>query len=355
MRFALSDDQALLRSSTRDFVRSALPLEKSRRLMEESPHGYDRDDWRRVGDMGYLGLAVPVERGGQGLGAIELAILLEELGNACVPGPFLDACLAAAVLVAAGGQDAGGQDALLAELVAGRRLVVLARADAPFAGTPGPATRFTGGRVRGTKYFVPFAAGAAALLVGTPEGVCLVEGPFEVTPMPTLDPGQRFGAVRLDHPATLLGPPDLLEPVDRLAAVGAGAALLGLMSRALEMTVGYAQTRQAFKRPIGAFQALQHRMAEMLLRTESTRSAVYRAAWCVDTGDAEAALACAAAKAYAGDAARLVCGEAIQMHGGIGFTWELDLHFYFKRAKTLEQHYGSTEEQLERALAAAGH
>ena len=113
------------------------------------------------------------------------------------------------------------------------------------------------------------------------------------------------------------------------------------------MTLEYVQTRQAFKRPIGAFQALQHRMADMLLRTESTRSAVYRAAWCLDTDDADAALACAAAKAYAGDAARLVCGEAIQMHGGIGFTWELDLHFYFKRAKTLEQHYGSTEAQLE--------
>ena len=350
MRFALSDDQALLRSATRDFVRSAYPFEKSRRVMEDTPHGYDRDDWRRVAEMGHLGLAVPVEAGGQGLGAIELAIALEELGHACVPGPFLDASLAAAALVAA-----GGQTVLLAELVAGRRLVVLARADTPFAGTPGPAMRFAGGRLRGSKYFVPFAAAAAALLVTTPEGLCLAEGPFEVTPLPTLDPGQRFGVVHLDHAASLLGPPTLLDPVDRLAAVGAGATLLGLMSRALEMTVGYTQTRQAFKRPIGAFQALQHRMADMLLRTESTRSAVYRAAWCVDTGDAEAALACASAKAYAGDAARLVCGEAIQMHGGIGFTWELDLHFFFKRAKTLEQHYGSTEEHLGRALAAAGY
>ena len=92
----------------------------------------------------------------------------------------------------------------------------------------------------------------------------------------------------------------------------------------------------------------------MLLQTESTRSAVYRAAWCIDTKDVETDLACAAAKAYAGDASRLVCGEAIQMHGGIGFTWELDLHFYFKRAKILEQQYGSTEVQIERALAAAG-
>jgi len=147
----------------------------------------------------------------------------------------------------------------------------------------------------------------------------------------------------------------VLEPNDVLAATGAAAMLFGLMSRALEITLDYVKARQAFGRPIGAFQALQHRLAEMLLRVESTRSAVYRAAWCIDTGDADTALAAAAAKAYAGDAARLVCGESIQMHGGIGFTWEVDLHFYFKRVKTLEQLYGSTEAQLERALAAAGY
>ncbi len=349
MRFALSDDQALLRSATRDFVKNAYPFENSRRVMEESPHAYAADDWRRFADMGYLGLTVPVEAGGQGLGAVELAIVMEELGHACVPGPFLDACLAATALAAA-----GNQPALLGDLTAGTRLAVLARADTPFAGSAGNPTRVAGGRARGTKHFVPFAAEAAALLVTTPDGLHLVDGPFDVTPLPTLDPGQRFGSVRLDHAATLLGPPALLEPVDRLGAVGAGAMLLGLMSRALEMTVAYSQTRQAFKRPIGSFQALQHRMADMLLRVESTRAAVYRAAWCIDTADAEVALACATAKAYAGDAARHVCGEAIQMHGGIGFTWELDLHFFFKRAKTLEQHYGSTEEQLGRALAAAG-
>jgi alkylation response protein AidB-like acyl-CoA dehydrogenase len=161
--------------------------------------------------------------------------------------------------------------------------------------------------------------------------------------------------VTLDQPAKFLGPQSLLERVDQLAAVGAAAMLLGIMGRALEITLDYVRTRQAFNRPIGAFQVLQHRMADMLLRTESTRSAVYRAAWCYDTRAPETALACAAAKAYAGDAARLVCGSAIQLHGGIGFTWELDLHFFLKRAKTLEQHYGSTETQLERALTAAGY
>ena len=350
MKFALSDDQALLRSSTGDFLAGACPLEASRKTMEHDPRGFDATVWKSLAEMGYLGLTVPPAAGGQGLGTIELAIVLEEMGRVCLPGPYLDVVLASTLLAAA-----GGHDALLADVTAGQTVVTIAREDAPFAGSAGTAARFEGGRVRGTKYFVPFAASAHALLVATREGVCLVQKPFEVTPLATLDPGQRFAQVRLEQPGTMIGPPALLERVDLVAAVSAGAMLLGLMGRLLETTIAYVQTRQAFRRPIGAFQALQHRLADMLLRTESTRSVVYRAAWCLDTGDADAALACAAAKAYAGDASRLVCGEAVQMHGGIGFTWELDVHFYFKRAKTLEQHYGSTEEQLERALVAAGY
>lgn len=349
MKFDLSDDQALLRSSTRDFLSSEFSLEKSRGVMEHSKDGFDAAEWRRLAEMGYLGLALPARAGGQELGAIELAVVQEEMGRMCVPGPFLDVVLAAAVLAAA-----GGHDALVREIVAGKKIVVLARHDAPYAGSAAPLTA-SGTRVRGRKYFVPFAAAADALIVTTADGLVLVDGPFDVTPLQTIDLAQRFGDVALDHDGTRIGPLGLLERVDRLGAVAASAMLLGLMTRSLEMTLEYVQTRQAFARPIGAFQALQHRMADMLLKAESTRSAVYRAAWCLDVDDAEAPLACATAKAYAGDAARLVCGEAVQMHGGIGFTWELDLHLYFKRVKTLEQHYGSTEAQLEQALAAAGY
>lgn len=349
MRFELSDDQALLRSTTRDFLTQEWPLERTRLVMERDPRGYDPTAWRALADMGYLGLCVPPAAGGQGLGPVELAIVCEEMGRACAPGPYLDVTLATALLGAA-----SGYEALLRELATGAQLVTIAREDAPFSGRPGAATCFVGGRVRGRKFFVPFAGEADALLVTTPEGICLALAPFEVTPLETMDLAQRFGEVALDHTAALVGPPSLLEPVDHLAAVGASAMLLGLMSRMLERTVEYAQTRHAFNRPIGAFQALQHRMAEMLLHTESTRSAVYRAAWCLAVGDPEAGLACAAAKAYAGDAARLVCGEAVQMHGGIAFTWELEMHLYLKRAKTLEQFYGSTRGQLEAALQARG-
>lgn len=350
MRFELSEDQALLRNATRDYLTNEWPIEKSRAIMEHEPRGYGAAQWAQLAEMGYLGLTLPAAAGGQGLGAVELAIVLEEMGRACLPGPYLDAILAADVLAAA-----GGQEALLADVVAGTKLVTIARLDAAFAGGAArPSARAGGGRLSGTKYFVPFAAHADALLVISGDAIWLAAAPFAVTPMPTLDDAQRFGAVAFDHAATRIGAPDLLARVDLLGAVGAGAMLLGVMGRSLDMTLEYVRTRQAFNRPIGAFQALQHRLAEMLLRTESACSAVYRAAWCVDTGDPETALACAAAKAYAGDAARLVCAESIQMHGGVGFTWELDLHWFFKRAKTLEQHYGSTEEQIGRALAAAG-
>jgi alkylation response protein AidB-like acyl-CoA dehydrogenase len=299
--------------------------------------------------MGYLGLTIPTAQGGQGLGAVELAIVCEEIGYACMPGPYLDAVLAAETLAAA------GKERLLAEVIAGEKLVVLAREDSPYSGDAKQRIGLGGAKLRGRKYFVPFASQADALLVTAPEGVYLVDKPFEVVPLETFDLSARFGEVVLDHATSHVAGAEVLQRVDRLAAVAAAATLLGLMNRSLEITVEYSRTRKTFGKPIGAFQALQHRMSEMMLRAESSRSAVYRAAWCIDTGDDALDLAVAAAKAYAGDAARLVCGEAIQMHGGIGFTWELDLHFFFKRAKTLEMHYGSTETQLARALEAAGY
>ena len=348
MKFELSEDQQLLRDSARDFLTAEFPLEKYRRTVEHDPAGFDVESWGRLAEMGYLGLHLPASVGGQGLGMIELAIVLEEMGRVCAPGPYLDVVLAASLL-----RSVGGQDALLAEIASGEKIVTIAREDGLYAGAQ-TALRVENGRVRGSKYFVPFAANTHALLVTTAQGVHRVDAPFSSTSLPTLDPSQRFARVDLDHAADLVAPARALEDLESIAAVAAGAALLGVMTRAFEITLEYVKTRKAFGRAIGSFQALQHRLASGLLRVESTRSAVYRAAWCLDHGDPDARLAAASAKAYAGDSARTVCGEAIQMHGGIGFTWELDVHFFFKRAKTLEAHYGSTESQLERALSAAG-
>lgn len=349
MRFELSDDQRLLRDSARDFLAAEFPLEATRRIVEHDPRGFDPATWSRLAEMGYLGLTLPASVGGQELGAVELAIVLEEMGRACVPGPYLDVALAAALLAAA-----GGQEPLLAEIAAGKAIVTIAGDDAAFAGEAPAGVEIEGGRLRGRKYFVPFAAEAQALLVTTPRGVYRADAPFAATPLPTFDLTQRFARVDFDHAAERVADADVVAGQGPLAATAAAAMLLGVMSHAFEITLDYVKTRQAFGRPIGSFQALQHRLADALLRVESTRSAVYRAAWCLGNAEPDAALAAASAKAYAGDAARLVCGESIQMHGGIGFTWELDLHFFFKRAKTLELHYGSTEAQLERALTAAG-
>ena len=157
MKFELSDDQALLRRSTRDFLAAEWPLERSKRVMEHEPRGYDPAGWQRLAAMGYLGLTVPPGAGGQGLGPVELAVVLEEMGRVCLPGPFLDVVLAAALLAAA-----GSQEALLGDVVEGKTIVTVARDDGPFAGNHTAPARLAGGRVRGTKYFVPFAAASDA-------------------------------------------------------------------------------------------------------------------------------------------------------------------------------------------------
>jgi alkylation response protein AidB-like acyl-CoA dehydrogenase len=359
MRFDLDEDVALLKQSTRELLERESPLTGSRALMEDSEEGYSKALYAQLAELGYLGLALPEEAGGAGIGHVALAAVLEEMGRVAFPGPFLDQVIAISLLHAAG---AGPAAQWLARAVAGEALVVAARGEElePVEADP-PRTRFEAGRVRGTKHFVPFGAGADALLVTAAEGLVLAPRPgdgWRARRLETLDHAQRFAELELDQPGELLAEGAaaraLLNAADRVAALGAAACLLGLMQRALETTVSYTKQRQAFGAPIASFQALQHRAADMLVRTEASRAAVYRAAWLADADPPAAPLAIAAAKAYAGDAARLVCGEAIQMHGGVGFTWEYDPHVYFKRVKTLEQFHGSTAQQIEAALRAAG-
>ena len=358
MRFELDDDRALLKSSTRELLERESPLSAGREVME-GPEGFAPKLYEQLAELGYLGLALPESDGGAGVGVIGLAAVLHEAGRVALPGPLLDLVLAAETLRQIGGAAA---KELLAELVAGRRRVVLARAETVSGLEPAtPATRFSAGRVTGTKTFVPFGAAADVLLVTTAEGLARVDRPaagWSAKPLPTLDHAQRFVEIDLDAPGALLASGDAaraaLAAADRLGALGAAALLLGLMERSLELSVAYLKDRKAFGVPIGSFQALQHRAAEMLLRTESSRSAVYRAAWAFDHDPAAAPLLAAAAKAYCGDAGRYVCGETIQIFGGVGYTWEYDPHIYWKRVKTLEQFCGSTREQLEAVLEAAG-
>jgi alkylation response protein AidB-like acyl-CoA dehydrogenase len=275
------------------------------------------------------------------------------MGRVAFPGPYLDWVLAIEAL--RGCRDAERE--LRDRAVAGQALVILARREGTGNQPESAQVEFTQGRVRGTKTFVPFGAAAEILLVTTGAGLVAAERPdsgWSTSALPTLDHAQRFVEIELDSPARLLADASrtaqVLAEVDRVAAVGAAACLLGLMERALEMTVAYTMERKAFGAPIASFQALQHRCADMLLKTESSRSAVFRAAWAADSSPADFPYLAAVAKAWSGDSARFVCGEAVQLHGGVGFTWEYDPHIYLKRAKTLEQFYGSTRDQIETAL-----
>ena len=226
-----------------------------------------------------------------------------------------------------------------------------------------------GWELSGTKRFVPWAHVASVLLIPAraPEGPTLflidpASSGLKLSPVQGMDLATRWLQVDLDKvpasPGTVLGAPgqatELLTSLLRRGAVGAAAEMLGASRRCLDMAVGYAKVREQFGQPIGSFQAIRHKCSEMLLEVENSHSAVYYAAWALDAGADDEVLAASVAKAYVGDASRKVCGEAIQVHGGIGFTWEYDLHIYFKRAKALESMYGDADyhrEQIVRYVA----
>lgn len=344
MKFDLSEDQQLLRSSTVDFLAAESPIAASRQISESGGEGFSRAQWKKLAELGYLGLVISEKAGGQGMGPVELAIVCEELGKVCFPGPYLDVVLAAMVLEAS-----AKQGRVLADIIAGDSITVIASADRVWP-TDKPDAAFKDGRVTGTKYFVPFAASADRLLVTTPQRLVLAEGPFETERMDTLDEAARFHRVVLDNAAEPVGHNDLLSLAVDWMEIGAAADALGICQKGLEASVVYAKQRQTFGKPIGAYQVLQHRMADMLVRTESSRAAVYRAAWCVAHGTRDADLAAAAAKAYAVESACQITRDTVQIHGGNGFTWEYDIHRYLKRAITLEQHHGRNDELLDRVL-----
>jgi alkylation response protein AidB-like acyl-CoA dehydrogenase len=345
MQFDLDEDRALLKSSTRELLEKESALADARAVMEETPEGYAKGLYAQLGELGYPGLLLDEEDGG--MGPLAFVAVLHEMGRMAFPGPFLDLVVAARALAACDGDVAA---AWKDKAAAGQALVVLATAeDATNLDATTSSTRFAGGKVTGTKTFVPNGAHADALLVETDAGLVLVERPgsgWNAKAQQTIDHAQRFAEIELEDAGELLADSakavGILADARRCGALGAAATMLGLMERAMEMGVEYTMERQAFGAPLASFQALQHRAADMLLRTESTRSAVYRAGWALETDQPNADYLISVAKAYAGPAGRSVCGESIQFHGGVGFTWEYDPHVYLKRMKTLELFHGST-------------
>jgi alkylation response protein AidB-like acyl-CoA dehydrogenase len=358
MQFELTEDQALLKTSTREMLASESPISESRAVMENEPDGYSKKLYAELGQLGYPGLLLSEDGGG--MGAIAFAAVLSEMGRVAFPGPFLELTLAVRLLEGCAGDVAARW---CDRAKSGEKLVVIARDETlTNAGRGDVATSCLGERVVGRKVFVPFGAQADALLVETRQGVALVERPdagWRTIPLTTFDHSQRFCEIALDLPGSLVAEgavaERLLGDADRLGALGAAAVMLGCMESALEAAVAYTSEREAFGVPIGSFQGLQHRAADMLIQTESSRSAIFRAAWAEQEGVADAAYLIAVAKAWAGPAGRFVCGQAIQLHGGVGFTWEYDVHLWLKRVKTLEQFHGSTREQIEAALTGSPH
>jgi alkylation response protein AidB-like acyl-CoA dehydrogenase len=372
MDFAFSPDQELLRKSARAFLAETM-TPATVRLLWDDPRGEHEQAWKEMAQLGWLGLALSEAYGGSALGMIETAILLEEMGRVAAPGPYLPTVLAARAIEEAGND--AQKRRWLGAFAAGEARATVAFVDADLDWRPDTmgtrATRTPKGWVlSGRKQFVPWAHIADVLLVPawTPDGLTLflVEPAavgLTLDPTPVMDLGTRLANVALDEVVVgddaVLGASGQagarLAALLRYGAVGAAAEMLGAARRCLDMAVGYAKVREQFGQPIGSFQAIRHKCAEMLLEVENSHAAVYYAAWALDAKAEDAEVAASVAKAYVGEAARKVCGEAIQVHGGIGFTWEHDLHLYFKRAKALEAMYGDAEyhrEEIVRRVAA---
>jgi alkylation response protein AidB-like acyl-CoA dehydrogenase len=363
MDFGFTEEQEMLRNSARDFLSRESAMTYVRRMMEDDV-GFSAETWRKMAELGWLGLIYPESYGGAGLNMMDLVVVLEEMGRVVMPGPFFSTVLLGGSAVLEGGDESQKRRYLTA-IAAGEVKATLAfleengRSDANDVKVKAVAD--SGGfLLSGSKFFVPDAHVADLVVVaartdrdGGEEGISLFavevpRGGVTVTPLKTMDQTRRLFVVNLDQvrvgPEGLIGErgcgwPILKRVTDR-AKVALCAEMCGGAERVLEMSVEYAKVRVQFDRPIGSFQAIQHKCANMLMLVESAKAATYYAAWAVANDVVDAPLAAAMAKSCASDAYRIVTGEGIQIHGGIGFTWEHDLHIYFKRAKGSEVTFG---------------
>jgi alkylation response protein AidB-like acyl-CoA dehydrogenase len=301
MNFDFTQDQHDIKRTARDLLTARSTLEKVREAGEARK--YDDALWRELCELGWPGIAIDEAHGGQGLGVVELMILSEELGYALASTPFLGSALAG-VAIQAGGDDAQRERWL-----------------------PGLASGEKRGALGAVGSLVADAPGADVVVVVDGDGRwTLVEG-GAVEAVEAIDPTRGYG--RVDAP----GSEALEGPIGDRPLVAISAELVGVCQRALEMTVAYVKDRKQFDTPVGAFQAVSHRAAQMLVLTEGARSATYYAGWAADADPERLPEAASMAKAAASDAGREVTAAAIQSHGGIGFTWEADVHWFYKRAQ----------------------
>ncbi len=372
MDIGFTEEQELLRETARKFLDAECDSRFVRARMAE-PAAVTDEFWHKLAQQGWLGIVYPEADGGSGLGLVDLVVLMEEMGRRVMPGPFLSTVLLGGATIAESGSPAQRRE-WLPQIAAGEKKAALAwtepalRWDA--AGITLPARETPAGfTLSGSKLFVGDAHLADILVIAArtrdgstmEDGVSLFLAPkntpgLAVGVMPTIDETRKLCDVRLDNvvlpPTALLGEKhEGWVPLSRVvtrATVALCAEMCGSAQQVLDMTVDYAKLRVAFGKPIGSYQGVKHQAADMLVALENAKSLTYYAAWAVDQGDAEAALAVAIAKAAASDMARKVAGTGIQLHGGIGMTWEHDLQLYFKRAKASEVAFGDASWHRER-------
>lgn len=364
MDFDLSKAQKLLQQSARDFFARECKPERVRELMATET-AFDDGLWRAMADQGWTGLIISEEFGGLGLSPVDLIAVCEEMGRACLPGPFISTLWTAALIDRAGSE--GQRKQYLEAIAAGemKATVALLEEDAdwnPAAVQMRAEKEGKEYRLSGRKEFVTDAGVADVIICVARGNDGLILLPVErgarglkITATPGIDATRKLYSVEFDD--VVVAEADALafnartqeaiESATDIAIVALCAEMLGGMQWTLENTVEYAKTRQQFGKPIGIYQAVQHQCADMFNFTEGARSATYYAAWAVSENDPSAKLAVSVAKAHCSDAAREVGNRGVQLHGGIGFTWEHNLQLYYKRAKASEIMFGDANHHRE--------
>ena len=318
MDFAFTDEQEQLRSEARTFLADRYPADRVAELAD-SDEGWEPSSWQELAELGWVGVSVPEEAGGAGLGFLEEAVLFEELGRALYPGPYFSTVALALPELPA---------ELQREAVEGKT-----RWSASLDGS-----------------LVPDLALVDRVLVARDGKLVAVAAEGET--LETMDSTRRFGRLEDGLDGEDVGEAGALGRMRTRAYAALALEAVGMSQRALELSVEHAKTREQFGKPIGIYQAVSHRLADSYALTELARSLAYWAAWCVSENDEEAPLAAAAAKSYAGDVAVTVCEYSIQAHGGIGFTWEHPLHRYYKRAQWIQGYGGYPAAQRAEVAAA---
>ncbi len=330
MDFDFTDEQREIKSTAHEFLASRFKPEHVRELAEgDSP--YSDDDWKAFCELGWPGIALVEEYGGEGLGAVELIILQEELGYFCAPSPFIANAYAGAIIQAAGSDEQKAE--WLPGIASGE-----ARGSAEMACDPDPILGASGG--------------ASILVMASGDGAKLVKPEdAELEQIDMIDTTRAYFRVKAEGGDDLPG--DIAHAVS-VGQIAMSAELVGVAQRALDMSVEYAKERQQFGRAIGSYQAVSHRLADMLWEVEEARSLTYSAAWAADADPDLLPIAASMAKARASDAATSVTHNAIQTLGGIGFTWEHDVHFFLKRARASAQMMGSARAHRDNVATLVG-